>query len=184
MSSFCHRWVLNLDTDQAESEGDDPSGVIDWFEILSISFSISNDAASGLRWDSEPDQIEDEVGYAHVYGVSVKDKLTIVRSGCWPLHEGVSHIGNTNPNTANKIKKQIDSLSGGSDLIVQLFVQNDFSVWVIVCLLELSLLIDCDSLSEVRYSALIIDFRSKVVRVSHLFYTYLIIVLTNTILIF
>ena len=79
--SFRHRRVLNLHANQAQTKGDDPSGVINGFKILTVCLTISNDTASSFCGDSEANQVEDEVGNTHVHGVSVEHKLTVVRPG-------------------------------------------------------------------------------------------------------
>ena len=130
MRSFCHRWVLNLHTDQAKSERNDPSCIINGLKILPISFSIAHDTSGSFSWYSEPDQVKDEIRNAHVDSVPIQNKLAIMRSCGWPLHECVPHICNTDPNTANEIQEQIYSLCGRCDFGIKLFIQDNLTVGV------------------------------------------------------
>ena len=110
MCSLSHGWVLDLYTNETETKRYDPSCVIDWLKILTISFSISNDATSCFCRYTKTNQIEDEISNAHVDSVSVKHKLTIVGPGGWPLDQGVADVGNAYPDTTNEVEKQIDSI--------------------------------------------------------------------------
>lgn len=128
MCSLSHWWVLNLNTDQTKTERNDPSCVVDRLKILTVSFSISNNATSSFCWDSEANEVKYEIRDAHIDCVPIEHELTIMRSCSWSLNESVPHICNTDPNTANKIQKQIDPLSGRCNFFVQLLVQDQFTI--------------------------------------------------------
>lgn len=48
VSPLRHRRVLDLHTDEAKTEGDNPPGVVDGLKILTISFSIADNTTSCL----------------------------------------------------------------------------------------------------------------------------------------
>jgi hypothetical protein len=89
---------------------------------LTICFSISNDSTSGFCGYTEANKIENEISDTHVNCIPVKHELTIVRPGSRSFHKGVAYIGNTDPNTADKIQQQIDSLSSRNYFFIQLLV--------------------------------------------------------------
>ena len=105
MSSFSHRWVLDLHTDQTETKRNNPSRIINRFEVLTISFTISNNSSSCLRWNTESNQIEYKVGHAHVNCISIQHKLAIVRTSSRSFDESISNVSDTDPDTANEVQQ-------------------------------------------------------------------------------
>ena len=125
MGPLGHRRVLNLHTYETEAKTNNPSCIINRFKVLTIRFTVSNDTSSSFSRNTKTDEIKDEVGNAHVYSVPVKDKLAIVRSCSRSFNQSVSDIGNTDPYTADKIQKQVHSLSCLQDLEIQGSVIDD-----------------------------------------------------------
>ena len=81
VSTFGHGRILNLYRDKAKAKGDDPSSVIDRFEVLTVCLSISNNTSLSLGGDTESDKVKDEICNTHVNGVPIKDELRVVRPG-------------------------------------------------------------------------------------------------------
>ena len=110
MASLSHRWILNLNANETQTKWNNPSGIIDRLEILTIGFSISYNATLCVGRDAKANEVEDEVRDTHVDSISVKNELTIMWPSSRSFYKRISNISNTNPNTANKVKKQIDTL--------------------------------------------------------------------------
>jgi len=125
MCPLSHGWVLHLHADQTQSKWNDPPGVINGLKVLAVSFSIAYDSTSSLCGDAEANEVEDEVGHAHVDSVAVKHELTIVRTRCRPFNESVAHVGDADPDTANEVQQEVHSLICLLQLSVKLGVWYD-----------------------------------------------------------
>lgn len=103
VSSLCHRGVLDLHANQTESKANDPSCVIDRFKFISRYVSVSYNTTVALSGQARANEVEYEEGHTHIDGIAIQDKLAVVGTGRRSLYQCVSYVGNTYPNTTNKI---------------------------------------------------------------------------------